>query len=140
MPTVSVGTRCGARVPRHQRVQWALDRPAQRWAGHCSIAIVFTALALLHLVFLRIPEDSARAQRQGPAARLPWQHHCRSPQPKSLFALIIFSTFNNLIGGVYMALMDPYGLELARRALGHRARRHLVEASSSVVCWSPSSG
>jgi DHA3 family multidrug efflux protein-like MFS transporter len=29
-----------------------------------------------------------------------------------LFALIIFSTFNNLIGGVYMALMDPYGLEL----------------------------
>lgn len=29
-----------------------------------------------------------------------------------LFALIVFSTFNNLIGGVYMALMDPYGLEL----------------------------
>jgi DHA3 family multidrug efflux protein-like MFS transporter len=29
-----------------------------------------------------------------------------------LFALIIFSTFNNLIGGVYIALMDPYGLEL----------------------------
>ncbi len=29
-----------------------------------------------------------------------------------LFALIIFSTFNNLIGGVYMALMDPYGLTL----------------------------
>lgn len=29
-----------------------------------------------------------------------------------LMALIIFSTFNNLIGGVYMALMDPYGLTL----------------------------
>ncbi|TFB12713.1 MFS transporter, partial [Microbacterium sp. 3H14] len=29
-----------------------------------------------------------------------------------LLALIIFSTFNNLIGGVYMALMDPYGLTL----------------------------
>lgn len=26
-----------------------------------------------------------------------------------LFALLIFSTFNNLIGGVYMALMDLYG-------------------------------
>src|SRR5690606_24594595 len=24
----------------------------------------------------------------------------------------LFSTFNNFIGGVYMALMDPYGLEL----------------------------
>ena len=29
-----------------------------------------------------------------------------------LMALIIFSTFNNLIGGVYMTLMDPYGLTL----------------------------
>lgn len=29
-----------------------------------------------------------------------------------LFALILFSTFNNLLGGVYMALMDPYGLTL----------------------------
>jgi MFS transporter, DHA3 family, multidrug efflux protein len=29
-----------------------------------------------------------------------------------LFALILFSTFNNFIGGVYMALMDPYGLEM----------------------------
>jgi DHA3 family multidrug efflux protein-like MFS transporter len=29
-----------------------------------------------------------------------------------LFGLLIFSTFNNLIGGVYMALMDPYGLTI----------------------------
>lgn len=29
-----------------------------------------------------------------------------------LFALLIFSTFNNLIGGVYMALLDPYGLTI----------------------------
>ena len=29
-----------------------------------------------------------------------------------LFALILFATFNNLIGGVYLALMDPYGLTL----------------------------
>ena len=29
-----------------------------------------------------------------------------------LFALIIFSMFNNFIGGVYMALMDPYGLTI----------------------------
>ena len=36
----------------------------------------------------------------------------RSRVGPGLFALIIFSTFNNLIGGVYMALMDPYGLTL----------------------------
>ncbi|ALC06841.1 multidrug resistance protein [Corynebacterium deserti GIMN1.010] len=29
-----------------------------------------------------------------------------------LLALILFASFNNLIGGVYSALMDPYGLEL----------------------------
>src|SRR5690606_35653731 len=29
-----------------------------------------------------------------------------------LLALIFFSTFNNLLGGAYMALMDPYGLTL----------------------------
>lgn len=29
-----------------------------------------------------------------------------------LVALIIFATINNALGGVYMALMDPYGLTL----------------------------
>ena len=29
-----------------------------------------------------------------------------------LLALILFTCFNNLVGGVYTALMDPYGLEL----------------------------
>ncbi len=29
-----------------------------------------------------------------------------------LFALIFFTTFNNFLGGVFMALMDPYGLSL----------------------------
>lgn len=31
---------------------------------------------------------------------------------KGLMALILFTTFNNLVGGVFMALMDPYGLTL----------------------------
>jgi len=76
------------------------------------IAIVLSAAALAHLLFLRIPEDK------------PHQDGERRPlidlrgsitavrAATGLFALIIFSTFNNLIGGVYMALMDPYGLEL----------------------------
>lgn len=29
-----------------------------------------------------------------------------------LLALILFTSFNNLVGGVYTALMDPYGLEM----------------------------
>ena len=76
------------------------------------IAIVMSALALVHLSFLRIPED--QPERSGDKAPLvdfrgSWT---AVRAATGLFALIIFSTFNNFIGGVYMALMDPYGLEL----------------------------
>jgi DHA3 family multidrug efflux protein-like MFS transporter len=74
------------------------------------IAIVFTAAALVHLLFLRIPEE--QPQRDG-APLLDFRGSIAAVRSApGLFALIIFSTFNNLIGGVYMALMDPYGLEL----------------------------
>ncbi|MFG6444249.1 MFS transporter [Microbacterium sp. P07] len=77
-----------------------------------AIAIAFTLVALVHLLALDIPEDapvrdgdrSSGIDLRGSVAAI-----AASP---GLFALIIFSTFNNLIGGVYMALMDPYGLEL----------------------------
>jgi DHA3 family multidrug efflux protein-like MFS transporter len=76
------------------------------------IAIAFTGLALLHLLFLRIPE--AQPSREGgrqPIVDVRGSIKAIRLAP-GLFALIIFSTFNNLIGGVYMALMDPYGLTL----------------------------
>ena len=76
------------------------------------IAIVLSAAALVHLTFLRIPED----QPQRPEGRAPLIDLRGSitavRAATGLFALIVFSTFNNFIGGVYMALMDPYGLEL----------------------------
>jgi DHA3 family multidrug efflux protein-like MFS transporter len=76
------------------------------------IAIALSAAALAHLLFLRIPEE--QPQRSGD--RQPFVDLRGSVTAvraaTGLFALIIFSTFNNLIGGVYMALMDPYGLEL----------------------------
>ena len=76
------------------------------------IAILLSAAALVHLLFLRIPEE----QPERPAEKAPLVDLRGSitavRAAKGLFALIIFSTFNNLIGGVYMALMDPYGLEL----------------------------
>ena len=42
---------------------------------------------------------------------------CRTARNESaavpgLFALIFFTTFNNFVGGVFMALMDAYGLSL----------------------------
>ncbi len=76
------------------------------------IAVVLTASALGHLLTLRIPEEEPRADGERPPM-IDLRGSIRAVRAaRGLFALIIFSTFNNLIGGVYMALMDPYGLEL----------------------------
>lgn len=76
------------------------------------IAIVLSAAALVHLLYLRIPEEEP--QRDGEKRPLIDLRGSITAvrAATGLFALIIFSTFNNFIGGVYMALMDPYGLEL----------------------------
>jgi DHA3 family multidrug efflux protein-like MFS transporter len=74
-------------------------------------AIVFTAAALAHLLVLTIPEEKPHVEKGAPMVDIRGALSAVRLVP-GLFALIIFSTFNNLIGGVYMALMDPYGLEL----------------------------
>lgn len=76
------------------------------------IAIVATALALVHLFFVPIPERGI-----APVEGAPKGFGFRGVIPAvivvpGLLALILFSTFNNLVGGVFMALMDPYGLTL----------------------------
>jgi DHA3 family multidrug efflux protein-like MFS transporter len=76
------------------------------------IAIALSAAALLHLLFLRIPEEKPR-QDAGRSQLVDLRGSITAVRAATgLFALIIFSTFNNLVGGVYMALMDPYGLEI----------------------------
>jgi DHA3 family multidrug efflux protein-like MFS transporter len=77
-----------------------------------AIAIGLTLAALLHLLTIRIPEERpAEGEERGPMVDLAGAVRAVRAAP-GLFALIVFSTFNNLIGGVYMALMDPYGLEM----------------------------
>jgi DHA3 family multidrug efflux protein-like MFS transporter len=76
------------------------------------IAIVATALALAHLMFVPIPERGIAHVEGAPTG-----FGFRGVIPAivvvpGLLALILFSTFNNLVGGVFMALMDPYGLTL----------------------------
>ena len=77
------------------------------------IAIVATAVALTHLLFVPIPERGI-VHVEG---ETPKGFGFRGVIPAvmvvpGLLALILFSTFNNLVGGVFMALMDPYGLTL----------------------------
>jgi DHA3 family multidrug efflux protein-like MFS transporter len=77
------------------------------------LAILLTAVALIHLLFVKIPEkkilhDPSLAGKQidikGSIAAI--------KAVPGLMALLFFAAFNNLIGGVYIALMDPYGLTL----------------------------
>lgn len=77
------------------------------------IAISLTALALVHITTVSIPEKEIV---HDPA--LAGKHFDIKGATKAignvpgLWALLIFAIFNNLIGGVFMALMDPYGLTL----------------------------
>jgi MFS transporter, DHA3 family, multidrug efflux protein len=77
-----------------------------------AIAIAATFVALVHLFFVHIPEERPVADGdRPPPIDLRGSISAIRAAP-GLFALIVFSTFNNLIGGAYLALMDPYGLTL----------------------------
>ncbi|HEU5223362.1 MAG TPA: MFS transporter [Candidatus Lumbricidophila sp.] len=77
-----------------------------------AIAIAATAVALIHLLFVPIPEPTiVHAEGEKPGFNFKGVIPAVVAVP-GLLALILFSTFNNLVGGVFMALMDPYGLTL----------------------------
>jgi MFS transporter, DHA3 family, multidrug efflux protein len=81
--------------------------------GTLAIAITLTAIAFIHLIFIKIPEDTIvhDPELAGKKVDLKGSIAAIKAVP-GLGALIFFTTFNNLIGGVFMALMDPYGLTL----------------------------
>lgn len=77
------------------------------------IAIAATSLALIHLLFVSIPERGVVRTGDGAAPAFTFRGVVPAiRRVPGLMALILFTTFNNLVGGVFMALMDPYGLEL----------------------------
>lgn len=79
-----------------------------------ALATTLVAAGLVHLLVIRMPQeqepasagtaDQGRVDLRGSLAVIAAQ--------AGLLALILFATFNNFVGGVYMALMDPYGLEM----------------------------
>jgi DHA3 family multidrug efflux protein-like MFS transporter len=77
-------------------------------------AIVVTALSILHLFFIPIPELKVvptEAEKEAGMVDIPGTIRVINLVP-GLFALIFFHTFNNFLGGVFMSLMDAYGLQL----------------------------
>lgn len=77
------------------------------------IGLVGTLVPLIHLFLLRVREPEI--VRDPDYRPVDFRGGVRAVAAvPGLFALIIFSTFNNLSGGVFMALLDPYGLTLFR--------------------------
>ncbi|TRY19935.1 MFS transporter [Tessaracoccus rhinocerotis] len=76
------------------------------------IGLLAMIASMVHVLTLDIPRTRIEAEdHHGQRAqfRLAWRTVVAIP---GLLALIVFSTFNNFLGGTYMALLDPYGLEL----------------------------
>lgn len=78
-------------------------------------ALILTLAAFLHLRFVRVDEPRAEAIPGKPAEprRVDIAGTVRVVGAvPGLFALILFASFNNFLGGVFMALLDAYGLSL----------------------------
>jgi DHA3 family multidrug efflux protein-like MFS transporter len=77
------------------------------------IAIAATAVAFVHILFVRIPERGVLRDPDAAPKKISFRGVIPAIRAvPGLMPLIVFTTFNNLIGGVFMALMDPYGLTL----------------------------
>lgn len=76
-------------------------------------AMGFSALAFLHLLFVPVDEPRTEATAAAEPRRVDLAGTLRVVGAvPGLFALILFASFNNFLGGVFMALMDAYGLSL----------------------------
>jgi MFS transporter, DHA3 family, multidrug efflux protein len=95
------------------------------WAGMIGalgVALGLTVLVILHLLTVRLPAEARTAASAAEAPADPTARPDRRVDLKGtlkvvgavpgLFALILFAAFNNFLGGVFMALMDAYGLSL----------------------------
>jgi DHA3 family multidrug efflux protein-like MFS transporter len=82
------------------------------WA--LAISLALTVVALLHLATIRFAEPDPEVLPDG--EQLPWVDLRGAVEAirgvPGLWLLILLAAFNNLLGGVFMALMDAYGLEL----------------------------
>lgn len=122
-----------------------------------AIATVATVLVAVHMVTIRIPEEAPEPSADSPRF-IDFGGAIQAVRVvPGLFALLLFATLNNFLGGVFMALLDPYGLSLmsvetygivlaitssgfivggiliAKRGLGRNPVRTLLLAN--VVMW-----
>lgn len=76
------------------------------------LAMVMMVVSIIHLFLLHIPEKEViHAQNTTAKLDIRGTFVVVAAVP-GLLALIFFTTFNNFLGGVFMGLMDAYGLSL----------------------------
>lgn len=77
------------------------------------IAILLTFVSIAHLVTIKIPEKEVIHVEGSSGHQIDIKGTIKLIQSiPGMFALIFFTTFNNFLGGAFMALMDAYGLSL----------------------------
>jgi MFS transporter, DHA3 family, multidrug efflux protein len=128
-----------------------------------GLAIVVTLLVIGHLATIAIPDQGTAERAGGRPTMTDFRGTLRAIRAvPGLLWLIFFTTLNNLLGGVFMALMDAYGLLLvsvevwgvlwgvlslgfivgglvvARRGLGAEPLRTLFGAN--IVMWTICAG
>jgi DHA3 family multidrug efflux protein-like MFS transporter len=85
------------------------------WGGMMatlSLAMLCSVLAAVHLLLLSFDEPVAAAEASAPG-RVDLAGTFRVVRGiPGLLALILFAAFNNFLGGIFMALLDAYGLSL----------------------------
>lgn len=76
-------------------------------------AIIATILAIIYLVLIPVPEKKIIHAEGVAPAKIDIRGTLASVKLiPGFLGLILFNTFNNFLGGVFMALMDAYGLSL----------------------------
>lgn len=78
-----------------------------------ALAIALSVLVILHLFTIPIPEKEIVHTADSNTKHIDIKGTIAAVgMVPGLFGLIFFNTFNNFLGGVFMSLMDAYGLSL----------------------------
>ncbi len=90
-----------------------IGRLGMGWA--LLISVMVTALTLVHLLTIHFdePDPVVESSFEEPKKFVDVAGALLAiRQTRGLMALILFAAFNNLLGGIFMSLMDAYGLSL----------------------------
>ncbi len=85
------------------------------WGGMYYVflfSLFFTVVAIVHLLMVSLPEPEIVHVEGGPGMVDIRGTIKAIREVPGLFPLIFFTTFNNFLGGVFMSLMDAYGLSM----------------------------